>query len=98
MSRTCVVIAPVDAYIGASDIVLEVHADPGDVTLEKTVRFLGPNPQSTQNPKPLNPHENHRRIPVPQSLDLCRPRLRPAIGAWSTLISIAVKHSRSRSR
>jgi hypothetical protein len=28
---------------------LEVHADPGDVTLEKTVRFLGPNPQSLKS-------------------------------------------------
>ncbi len=25
---------------------IEVHADPGDVVLEKTARFLGPNPQS----------------------------------------------------
>jgi cytochrome c oxidase accessory protein FixG len=46
MTRTCVVIAPADAYTGASDVVLEVHADPGDVTIEKKVRFLGPNPQS----------------------------------------------------
>ena len=52
MSRTCVVIAPVEAYIGVSDIVLEVHADPGDVTLEKTVRFLGPNPQSLKARNP----------------------------------------------
>ena len=46
MSRTCVVVAPAAAYVGTSDIAIEVHADPGDVMLEKTVRFLGPNPQS----------------------------------------------------
>ncbi len=43
MSRTCVVVVPIDDYIGPSEIVLEIHADPGDVTLEKTARFLGPN-------------------------------------------------------
>lgn len=52
LSRTCVVVAPIDDYVGVADIVLEVHADPGDVTLDKTVRFLGPNPQSLQ---PTNP-------------------------------------------
>jgi len=45
VSRTCVVIAPVAAYTGGADVVLEIHATPGDVTLRKTVRFLGPNPQ-----------------------------------------------------
>ena len=53
-SRTCVVIAPVAAYRGMSDIVLEIHADPGDVTLEKSVRFLGPNPQTL--PPPTTDH------------------------------------------
>jgi cytochrome c oxidase accessory protein FixG len=52
MSRTCVVIAPAGAYRGVSDIVLAIHANPGDVTLRKTVRFLGPNPQSLQAPTP----------------------------------------------
>jgi hypothetical protein len=52
LSRTCVVVAPVDAYIGVSDITLDVHANPGDVTLEKTVRFLGPNPQSLDSTNP----------------------------------------------
>ena len=52
LSRTCVVIAPIQSYIGISDITLEVHADPGDVTLEKTTRFLGPNPQAAPIPKP----------------------------------------------
>jgi len=46
MARTCVVIAPADAYSGSSDIVFEVHADPGDTTIDKTVRFLGPSPQA----------------------------------------------------
>jgi cytochrome c oxidase accessory protein FixG len=49
MTRTCVVVAPVDAYTGVSDVVLEVHADPGDVILKKTLRFLGPNPQSLKS-------------------------------------------------
>ena len=49
MTRTCVVIAPTDSYIGVSDVVLEVHADPGDVTIEKTLRFLGPNLQSIKS-------------------------------------------------
>jgi hypothetical protein len=52
ISRTCVVIAPIDSYAGVSDVILEVHANPGDVTLEKTVRFLGPNPQSLKPTKP----------------------------------------------
>ena len=52
ISRTCVVIAPAAAYIGDSDIVLEVRADPGNVTIDKTVRFLGPNPQSFKTPQP----------------------------------------------
>jgi hypothetical protein len=50
MSRTCVVFAPLASYTGSSDIVIEVHADPGDVVLEKTARFLGPNPQSIPRP------------------------------------------------
>jgi polyferredoxin len=52
MSRTCVVIASAGSYVGVSDITLEVHADPGDVSLEKSVRFLGPNPHSLKPPKP----------------------------------------------
>ena len=52
MTRTCVVYAPVDAYLGTSDIDIEVHANPGDVTLKKTARFLGPNPQSLKKPQP----------------------------------------------
>lgn len=47
MSRTCVIIVPLDAYQGTTDITLNIHADPGDVVIPKTIRFLGPNPQST---------------------------------------------------
>jgi cytochrome c oxidase accessory protein FixG len=51
MTRQIVVVAPMAAYRGVSDVVLEIHADPGDVTLQKTFRFLGPNPQAlTTNP------------------------------------------------
>jgi hypothetical protein len=49
-----VVIAPAGAYQGPSDIVIEVHAEPGDVTLEKTTRFLGPNPRSLQTTESNN--------------------------------------------
>lgn len=52
MSRTCVVIAPADAYTGPTDVVLVIHADPGDVTLNKTVRFLGPNPETLKSTNP----------------------------------------------
>ena len=52
MARTCVVIAPADAYDGASDIVFEVHANPGDITIAKSVRFLGPSPQAFKSPSP----------------------------------------------
>ena len=52
MARTCVVIAPVDTYTGATDIVIEVHADPGDTTIDKTVRFLGPAPATHPPPPP----------------------------------------------
>lgn len=45
ITRTCVVIAPLEKYIGVSDINLNIHANPGDITIHKTVRFLGPNPQ-----------------------------------------------------
>ncbi len=47
MSRTCVVIAPIEAYRGSSDITLNIQAEPGDVLLQKSIRFLGPNPQIT---------------------------------------------------
>ncbi len=52
LSRTCVVIAPMKSYIGISEITLDVHAEPGDVTLEKTTRFLGPNPQPASKSNP----------------------------------------------
>ena len=45
-TESCIVVAPVDSYTGISDVVFEVHSDPGDITLEKTVRFLGPNPDT----------------------------------------------------
>ncbi|MGD7653292.1 MAG: cytochrome c oxidase accessory protein CcoG [Verrucomicrobiales bacterium] len=46
LTRSCVVLAPKGSYVGVSDISFEVHADPGDVTIEKSVRFLGPNPHT----------------------------------------------------
>ncbi|MDX1681240.1 MAG: cytochrome c oxidase accessory protein CcoG [Akkermansiaceae bacterium] len=45
MSRTCVVLCPLEDYQGTTELDLIIRAMPGDVTLSKTVRFLGPNPQ-----------------------------------------------------
>ena len=44
MARTCVVICPLENYTGTVELDLNIHAEPGDVSLTKTVRFLGPNP------------------------------------------------------
>lgn len=48
--RNCVVVAPTAAYAGISNVTFDVHAEPGGVTVEKTVRFLGPSPQSVKSP------------------------------------------------
>ncbi len=48
LERTCVVFAPVADFAGPADITLRIQADPGDVVLEKTTRFLGPAPDSIQ--------------------------------------------------
>jgi cytochrome c oxidase accessory protein FixG len=55
VSLTCVVIAPIDAYTGMTDMALEIRANPGNVTLEKIVRFIGPNPQLLRHPRTGNP-------------------------------------------
>ncbi|MEI6175439.1 MAG: cytochrome c oxidase accessory protein CcoG [Verrucomicrobiota bacterium] len=44
--RTCVVEVPLASYKGISDVVFEVQSTPGDATIEKSVRFLGPNPET----------------------------------------------------
>jgi cytochrome c oxidase accessory protein FixG len=44
LTHNCVIIAPLDSYKGSAAISLLVHAQPGNVTLKKTTRFLGPNP------------------------------------------------------
>ncbi len=44
LSRSCVVIAAARAYQGQRDLAIEVHGEPGNVTITETVRFLGPNP------------------------------------------------------
>lgn len=46
MARTCVVLCPLTHYRGSTELDLVVHADPGDVSITKTIRFLGPNPDS----------------------------------------------------
>jgi len=44
VTRQFVAIAPPEAYTGRTSITLRVTADPGDVTLDQTVTFLGPVP------------------------------------------------------
>jgi cytochrome c oxidase accessory protein FixG len=41
-TRTCVVIAPMPNYTGPTDITLAIKAEPGNVTIDKKARFLGP--------------------------------------------------------
>ena len=45
MARTCVIICPLSHYQGTTELDLTIHADPGDISISKSVRFLGPNPQ-----------------------------------------------------
>ena len=52
LSENCVVLVPLASYKGASDIALQIHAEPGNVILRKTTRFLGPNPNTI---KPTSP-------------------------------------------
>lgn len=42
LTRTCVVIAPMPSYTGPTDITLAIKAEPGNVTIDKKARFLGP--------------------------------------------------------
>lgn len=44
MTRTCVILCPLTHYRGPTELDVVVHADPGDVSITKTIRFLGPNP------------------------------------------------------
>ena len=44
LTRTCVVFVPLSSYKGPSDISLQIHAEPGNTTLKKSTRFLGPLP------------------------------------------------------
>ncbi|KAB2638805.1 MAG: cytochrome c oxidase accessory protein CcoG [Verrucomicrobia bacterium] len=51
LTRTCVIFAPLASYHGTGDISLLIQANPGNVTLKKSTRFLGPNP-NTVTPAP----------------------------------------------
>ncbi len=51
LTRTCVIFAPLANYKGAGDVSVQIHAEPGNVTLKKSTRFLGPNP-NTVTPVP----------------------------------------------
>ena len=46
LTRQFVAIAPVDSYAGRTSLTLRVDADPGDVVIDQTVTFLGPNPET----------------------------------------------------
>jgi cytochrome c oxidase accessory protein FixG len=48
-TRNCVVEVPLDYYKGIADVVFEIGASPGDVPIEKSVRFLGPNPETLKS-------------------------------------------------
>ena len=43
ISRQFVAIAPADSYKGRTSLTLRLTANPGDVTIDQTVTFLGPN-------------------------------------------------------
>jgi len=43
-TRTAIILVPKDAYHGPCDLTLELTADPGDVRIRHTLRFLGPAP------------------------------------------------------
>ncbi len=45
LTRQFVVIAPTDIYTGRTSVTLRVTADPGDVEIDQTITFLGPNPE-----------------------------------------------------
>ena len=60
LHRSCVVIARAKAYQGQRDLVIEVHGEPGNITLTETVRFLGPNPILLhEEAEKAGPHEEH---------------------------------------
>ena len=46
LTRTCVIFAPLANYKGTGDVSVQIRAEPGNVTLKKSTRFLGPNPNS----------------------------------------------------
>jgi cytochrome c oxidase accessory protein FixG len=48
ITRPAIVVAPTAAYRGATDLHIEVHADPGGVVLRHDMRFLGPEPSTSQ--------------------------------------------------
>ncbi len=48
--RTLVVIAPTGSYQGPGDIRFDVEANPGDFHFEETLKFLGPDPRTLQQP------------------------------------------------
>jgi len=48
ITRPAIVVAPTAAYRGATDLRIEVRADPGGVVLRHDMRFLGPEPSTPQ--------------------------------------------------
>ena len=48
ITRPAIVVAPIAAYRGATDLRIEVHAEPGGVVLRHEMRFLGPEPSTSQ--------------------------------------------------
>ena len=50
VTRQFVVIAPAEAYEGKTTVTLRISADPGEVEIDQTVTFLGPNPELLGTP------------------------------------------------
>jgi cytochrome c oxidase accessory protein FixG len=48
ITRPAIVVAPTAAYRGATDLQIEVRAEPGGVVLRHDMRFLGPAPSTSQ--------------------------------------------------
>ncbi|MBB5350298.1 cytochrome c oxidase accessory protein FixG [Haloferula luteola] len=46
ITRQFVAISPIDSYQGRATLTLRVTAQPGDVTIDQAVTFLGPSPES----------------------------------------------------
>jgi cytochrome c oxidase accessory protein FixG len=47
ITRPAIVVAPLTTYRGPADVTIELTAEPGDVVMRHTMRFLGPDPSNS---------------------------------------------------